>query len=153
MDRNRSSLHEIKARGGYTIAIADRMIDEADKTILIPSIHKDLSPIIANIALQLLSYETALALGISKPLEKEIRDRAKKYVNAKNAIMKWLGAKTPTNARLAFAEINKCKIKDENIVRDFAGTLDGFGLEEMKRMSQKDMPSPQEAQKQEAEQQ
>ncbi|MBP6854781.1 MAG: hypothetical protein KBD26_03975 [Candidatus Pacebacteria bacterium] len=96
---------------------------------------------------------TALALGISKPLEKEIRDRAKKYVNAKNAIMKWLGAKTPTNARLAFAEINKCKIKDENIVRDFAGTLDGFGLEEMKRMSQKDMPSPQEAQKQEAEQQ
>ena len=57
MDRNRSSLHEIKARGGYTIAIADRMIDEADKTILIPSIHKDLSPIIANIALQLLSRE------------------------------------------------------------------------------------------------
>ena len=69
MDRNRSSLHEIKARGGYTIAIADRMIDEADKTILIPSIHKDLSPIIANIALQLLSYETALALDrdIDKP--------------------------------------------------------------------------------------
>ena len=69
MDRNRSSLHEIKARGGYTIALADRLIDEADETIIIPSIHKDLSPIIANIALQLLSYETALALGrdIDKP--------------------------------------------------------------------------------------
>ena len=69
MDRNGSSLHEIKARGGYTIAIADRLIDEADETIIIPSVHKDLSPIVANIALQLLSYETAFALGrdIDKP--------------------------------------------------------------------------------------
>ena len=69
LDRNKSSLHEIKARGGYTIALADHMIEEADETIIIPYIHKCLSPIAANIALQLLSYETALALGrdIDKP--------------------------------------------------------------------------------------
>ncbi len=85
---------------------------------------------------------TALALGISKPLEKEIRDRARKYTNARDAIKKWLGAKTPTNARAAFAEIKKCNIKDENIVRDFIGTLDAMDLEEMRQMSQKDIPSP-----------
>lgn len=85
---------------------------------------------------------TALALGISKPLEKEIRDRAKKYVNTKKAIMKWLDAKTPTNARSAFAEINKCGIKKENIVRDFTGTIDSESLEEMRQMSQSNIPSP-----------
>lgn len=84
---------------------------------------------------------TALALGISGALEKEIRDRARKYTNAKNAVMKWLGAKTPTNARSAFAEIKKCNIKDENIVRDFAGTLDALNLEEMRKMSQSEIPS------------
>lgn len=84
---------------------------------------------------------TALALGISKPLEKELRDRARKYIKAKEAIMKWLGAKTPTNARLAFAEINKCNIKDENIVRDFTGTIDSQNLEEMRQMSQSTIPS------------
>ncbi len=84
---------------------------------------------------------TALALGISKPLEKEIRDRARKYINAKEAIMKWVGAKTPTNARLAFAEVSKCKIKDENIIRDFTGTLDALDLEEMRQMSQNGIPS------------
>ncbi len=72
-DKNVSSLEEVKARKGPTIAIttegATEMERIADDVIYIPEVTECLSPILAVIPLQLLSYHFAVARGcdVDKP--------------------------------------------------------------------------------------
>lgn len=72
-DKNISSLEEVKARKGPTIAITTEGATEieriADDVIYIPEVNECLSPILAVIPLQLLSYHFAVARGcdVDKP--------------------------------------------------------------------------------------
>ncbi len=72
-DKNVSSLEEVKARKGPVIAITTEGNTEmeriADDVIYIPKVHECLSPILAVIPLQLLSYHFAVARGcdVDKP--------------------------------------------------------------------------------------
>lgn len=72
-EKNLNSIHEIKARKGPVIAIAnegnDSISDIADHVISIPESNPFLQPILAAIPLQLLAYHTALSLGrdVDKP--------------------------------------------------------------------------------------
>jgi glucosamine--fructose-6-phosphate aminotransferase (isomerizing) len=66
MDKMHSNIMEVKARGGYIILLTndnDVAIDLADDTILIPKVHKYITPILSVIPLQLLSYYTAVLRG------------------------------------------------------------------------------------------
>ena len=70
-----SNIAEIKARGGWIIAIGSREcldmidLDEKDAAVEIPTTHPLLSPAVAAIPMQLLAYYTALEKGtdIDKP--------------------------------------------------------------------------------------
>ncbi|CAN5837559.1 glutamine--fructose-6-phosphate transaminase (isomerizing) [soil metagenome] len=66
-DKTVSSLQEVRARDGIVIAIAsegDETIGaHADVVITVPRVDELLSPVVNVIPLQLLAYETALALG------------------------------------------------------------------------------------------
>ena len=72
-DKTVSNIKEVKARGAYNIIITNSILendqDYADQEIQIDKIHPLLSPILAIIPLQLLSFEIALLRGcdIDKP--------------------------------------------------------------------------------------
>ncbi|WP_320670256.1 glutamine--fructose-6-phosphate transaminase (isomerizing) [Patulibacter defluvii] len=70
-EKQRSTLHEIKARGGPILAIGHDPLPEelAERTIVVPRSEPELDPILLNIPLQLLAYHAALALDrdIDKP--------------------------------------------------------------------------------------
>jgi glutamine---fructose-6-phosphate transaminase (isomerizing) len=71
LDKNTSTLREIKARKGPVIALAHRELgpELADRTLVIPANEPELDPILLSIPLQLLAYHAAVALGrdVDKP--------------------------------------------------------------------------------------
>jgi glucosamine--fructose-6-phosphate aminotransferase (isomerizing) len=71
LEKNLSTLSEIKARRGPVIAVAHRELSSelADRTIVIPRNEPELDPILASIPLQLLAYHAAVALDrdVDKP--------------------------------------------------------------------------------------
>ncbi|MBW0092159.1 glutamine--fructose-6-phosphate transaminase (isomerizing) [Pseudonocardia sp. KRD-184] len=71
LDKNTSTLSEIKARSGPVIALAHRKlpVELADRTIVIPRNEPELDPILLSIPLQLLAYHAAVALerDVDKP--------------------------------------------------------------------------------------
>ncbi|MEV7186974.1 glutamine--fructose-6-phosphate transaminase (isomerizing) [Kitasatospora sp. NPDC093102] len=64
LDKNLTTLGEIKARSGRVIAVAHRRPEEklADHCILVPKSEPELDPLLLNIPLQLLAYHAAVAL-------------------------------------------------------------------------------------------
>jgi glucosamine--fructose-6-phosphate aminotransferase (isomerizing) len=64
LDKNISTLSEIKARKGPVIAIAHRALpaELADRTLVIPKSEPELDPILLSIPMQLLAYHAAVAL-------------------------------------------------------------------------------------------
>ncbi|MGE0795105.1 MAG: glutamine--fructose-6-phosphate transaminase (isomerizing) [Acidimicrobiia bacterium] len=64
-DKNLASIAEIKARGGPVIAVTDATgpVPGADETIVVPATEPELAPVLLGIALQLLAYHAAIALG------------------------------------------------------------------------------------------
>jgi glucosamine--fructose-6-phosphate aminotransferase (isomerizing) len=71
LEKNLSTLSEIKARRGPVIAVAHRELstDVADRTIVVPRNERELDPILLSIPLQLLAYHAAVALerDVDKP--------------------------------------------------------------------------------------
>jgi glucosamine--fructose-6-phosphate aminotransferase (isomerizing) len=71
LDKNTSTLSEIKARKGPVIALAHRQLPDelADRTIVIPANEPELDSILLSVPLQLLAYHAAVALGrdVDKP--------------------------------------------------------------------------------------
>jgi glutamine---fructose-6-phosphate transaminase (isomerizing) len=71
LDKNTSTLSEIKARKGPVIAVAHRELpsDLADRTIVVPRGEPELDPILLSIPLQVLAYHAAVALDrdVDKP--------------------------------------------------------------------------------------
>jgi glutamine---fructose-6-phosphate transaminase (isomerizing) len=71
LDKNTSTLSEIKARGGPVIAIAHRELptELADRTLVIPANEPELDSILLSVPLQLLAYHAAVALerDVDKP--------------------------------------------------------------------------------------
>ena len=71
LDKNLTTLGEIKARAGRVIAVAHRTPDArlADASILVPKSEPELDPLLLNIPLQLFAYHAAVALGrdVDKP--------------------------------------------------------------------------------------
>jgi glucosamine--fructose-6-phosphate aminotransferase (isomerizing) len=71
LDKNTSTLAEIRARKGPVIAVAHRELpaDLADRTIVIPRSEPELDPILLSIPLQMLAYHAAVALDrdVDKP--------------------------------------------------------------------------------------
>lgn len=68
-EKNKGSLHEIKARNGKVLAISDKKVAEADRCITIPSTCPELMPLLSVIVGQLLAYHVAdiLQRDIDKP--------------------------------------------------------------------------------------
>ena len=63
-EKNRSSVEQVRARGGRVLAVAHRQLDGlADATIVVPRSEPELDPILLGIPLQLLAYHAAVALG------------------------------------------------------------------------------------------
>jgi glucosamine--fructose-6-phosphate aminotransferase (isomerizing) len=71
LDKNTSTLSEIRARRGPVIAVAHRELpgELADRTIVVPRNEPELDPVLLSIPLQLLAYHTAVKLGrdVDKP--------------------------------------------------------------------------------------
>ncbi|MGI5125543.1 glutamine--fructose-6-phosphate transaminase (isomerizing) [Pseudonocardia sp. CA-107938] len=71
LDKNTSTLSEIKARKGPVIALAHRElpVEIADRTIVVPRNEPELDPILLSIPLQLLAYHAAVVLDrdVDKP--------------------------------------------------------------------------------------
>ncbi|MGH3392084.1 MAG: SIS domain-containing protein, partial [Actinomadura sp.] len=71
LDKNLSTLGEIKARHGRVLAVAHRAPDAklADDAIVVPKNEPELDPILLTIPLQILAYHAAVALGhdVDKP--------------------------------------------------------------------------------------
>ncbi len=72
LSKTMSNLHEVKARGAFTVVITTRALApglEADVTLTVPDVGPLLAPSVAVIPMQLMSYYTAKALGceIDKP--------------------------------------------------------------------------------------
>ncbi|MBO1417616.1 glutamine--fructose-6-phosphate transaminase (isomerizing) [Streptomyces sp. FH025] len=71
LDKNLTTLGEIKARHGRVLAVAHRRPEEklADHCILVPKSEPELDPLLLNIPLQLLAYHAAVALqrDVDKP--------------------------------------------------------------------------------------
>jgi glucosamine--fructose-6-phosphate aminotransferase (isomerizing) len=65
LDKNVSTLMEIRARRGGVLAVAHRQLppEVADHTIVVPKNQPELDPILLGIPLQLLAYHAAVALG------------------------------------------------------------------------------------------
>ena len=63
-----SNIKEIKARGGYVIAITkenySQVLEVADETIFIEDINDMLAPLLTVMPLQLLAYYTAVEKGL-----------------------------------------------------------------------------------------
>lgn len=72
-EKTLSNIKEVKARGGFVIAIAvegnEAVAREADRVIYLPAIHPLLAPVLAAIPLQLYAYYIAVAKGcdVDKP--------------------------------------------------------------------------------------
>ncbi len=69
LEKNLSSLQEIKARNGKVITISDKPIQHADWNITIPSTIDEIYPFLTVVVGQLLAYHVADILGkdIDKP--------------------------------------------------------------------------------------
>jgi glucosamine--fructose-6-phosphate aminotransferase (isomerizing) len=71
LDKNTSTLSEIKARKGPVVAFAHRELpaELADRTFVVPKNEPELDPILMSIPLQLLAYHAAVVLGrdVDKP--------------------------------------------------------------------------------------
>ncbi|MEV4560210.1 glutamine--fructose-6-phosphate transaminase (isomerizing) [Kitasatospora sp. NPDC049285] len=71
LDKNLTTLGEIKARSGRVLAVAHREVDAklADHCVLVPRSEPELDPLLLNIPLQLLAYHAAVSLGrdVDKP--------------------------------------------------------------------------------------
>jgi glucosamine--fructose-6-phosphate aminotransferase (isomerizing) len=71
LDKNMSTLSEIRARRGPIIAVAHRELPKelADRTIVVPRNEPELDPILLSVPLQILAYHTAVKLGrdVDKP--------------------------------------------------------------------------------------
>jgi glutamine---fructose-6-phosphate transaminase (isomerizing) len=71
LDKNTSTLAEIKARRGPVIAVAHRELptDLADRTIVVPKSEDELDPVLMSVPLQILAYHAAVALerDVDKP--------------------------------------------------------------------------------------
>jgi glucosamine--fructose-6-phosphate aminotransferase (isomerizing) len=71
LDKNTSTLSEIKARKGPVVALAHRELssDLADRTLVVPKNEPELDSILLSIPLQLLAYHAAVVLGrdVDKP--------------------------------------------------------------------------------------
>ncbi|GAA2750228.1 glutamine--fructose-6-phosphate transaminase (isomerizing) [Kitasatospora cinereorecta] len=71
LDKNLTTLGEIKARSGRVLAIGHRAPEAklADHCIVVPKSEPELDPLLLNIPLQLLAYHAAVALGrdVDKP--------------------------------------------------------------------------------------
>ena len=71
LDKNTSTLAEIKARRGPVVAVAHRALptDLADRTIVVPKSEDELDPILLSVPLQILAYHAAVALerDVDKP--------------------------------------------------------------------------------------
>ncbi|HEX6922130.1 MAG TPA: glutamine--fructose-6-phosphate transaminase (isomerizing) [Actinomycetes bacterium] len=63
LDKNLSTIAEIRSRRGPVLAVAHRDIDAADETIVVPRNEVELDPILLGLPLQLLAYHAAVALG------------------------------------------------------------------------------------------
>jgi glucosamine--fructose-6-phosphate aminotransferase (isomerizing) len=65
LDKNVSTLMEIRARRGGVLAVTHRELpaEVADHTIVVPKSEPELDPILLGIPLQLLAYHAAVALG------------------------------------------------------------------------------------------
>jgi len=67
LDKLKSNLHEVRARGGKLLVFADASVDvdgdEDDQIIQIPTVPDCIAPIIFTIPLQLLAYHVALCKG------------------------------------------------------------------------------------------
>jgi glucosamine--fructose-6-phosphate aminotransferase (isomerizing) len=64
LDKNRSTVEQIRARDGRVIAVGHRSLAGlADHEILVPRSEPELDPILLGIPLQLLAYHAAVALG------------------------------------------------------------------------------------------
>jgi glucosamine--fructose-6-phosphate aminotransferase (isomerizing) len=68
-EKNLSSMHEIKARGGKVLVVSDRKVTDADRQITFPSSVPQVSPILTAVVGQLLAYHVADLLNhdIDKP--------------------------------------------------------------------------------------
>ena len=71
LDKNTSTLAEIRARRGPVIAVAHRELptDLADRTIVVPKSEDELDPILLSVPLQILAYHAAVVLerDVDKP--------------------------------------------------------------------------------------
>ncbi|HET9657602.1 MAG TPA: glutamine--fructose-6-phosphate transaminase (isomerizing) [Kineosporiaceae bacterium] len=65
LDKNVSTLQEIRARRGGVLAVAHRQLppEVADHTLVVPKSQPELDPILLGIPLQLLAYHAAVSLG------------------------------------------------------------------------------------------
>jgi glutamine---fructose-6-phosphate transaminase (isomerizing) len=64
IEKNRSSLEQIRSRGGQVLAVGGRDLGGlADETILVPRSQPELDPLLLGLPLQLLAYHCALQLG------------------------------------------------------------------------------------------
>jgi len=75
-DKVVSNIQEVKARGGRLIAIVtegDKMVKElSDYCIEVPDCLDELSPLLTNIPLQLLSYHIALMRGCNVDMPRNL---------------------------------------------------------------------------------
>jgi glucosamine--fructose-6-phosphate aminotransferase (isomerizing) len=71
LDKNLTTLGEIRARGGRVLMVGHRVPDAklAEDVIVVPKSETELDPILLSIPLQLLAYHAAVALGrdVDKP--------------------------------------------------------------------------------------
>jgi glucosamine--fructose-6-phosphate aminotransferase (isomerizing) len=71
LEKNLSTLGQVRARGGRVLAIAHRAVggDLADEVIVVPKNEPELDPILLTIPLQILAYHAAVRLGhdVDKP--------------------------------------------------------------------------------------
>ncbi|WP_062428812.1 glutamine--fructose-6-phosphate transaminase (isomerizing) [Herbidospora daliensis] len=63
LDKNLTTLGEIRARSGRILMVGHRETDQADDCILVPKNQNELDPILLSIPLQLFAYHAAVALG------------------------------------------------------------------------------------------
>ncbi|MGH3497389.1 MAG: glutamine--fructose-6-phosphate transaminase (isomerizing) [Nocardioidaceae bacterium] len=63
VDKNQSTIAEIRARKGPVLVVGHHRLDGAEETIVVPRNEPELDPILLGIPLQLLAYHAAVALG------------------------------------------------------------------------------------------
>ncbi|MBP2705820.1 glutamine--fructose-6-phosphate transaminase (isomerizing) [Microbispora sp. RL4-1S] len=69
LDKNLTTLGEIRARHGRILMVGHRTADAADDCVVVPKNENELDPILLTIPLQLFAYHAAVALGrdVDKP--------------------------------------------------------------------------------------